>query len=196
MSLKPLFLLCLSAALFFSAVPPKRGKVQIKSEIFRIYYSEILEQPLTVEYQVKCTEKKFSRAGMDFYTCDSVYTSDDRDYENNVWDKGHMAPAADFSCDRNLLWGTFSYLNCALQHERLNRGVWRILEEHERNLALKNQVSVKIVLHFSRHSLKLESGAVVPDGFTKTLSYSGMTETYYFPNSEPTKATFRDYLQK
>jgi hypothetical protein len=40
---------------------------------------------------------------MDFFTCDSVKTSDSKDYESNVWDKGHMAPAADFNCDKIML---------------------------------------------------------------------------------------------
>ena len=50
------------------------------------------------------------------------------DYVNNVWDKGHLAPAAAFNCDRETIKKTFSYLNCALQHEGLNRGPWKELE--------------------------------------------------------------------
>jgi endonuclease G len=61
-----------------------------------------------------------------------VKTSDGKDYEGNVWDKGHCAPAADFNCTRETLWQTFSYLNCILQHEKLNRGAWRLLEVRER----------------------------------------------------------------
>ena len=79
---------------------------------------------------------------MDFYTCDSIITSDGKDYENNVYDKGHLAPAADFSCDRETLYKTFTYLNCSLQQENLNRTTWRLLEERERELAKTNKVVI------------------------------------------------------
>jgi endonuclease G len=62
-----------------------------------------------------------------------------QDYLNNVYDRGHLAPAADFNCDLATLRKTFTYLNCALQYDELNRGVWRLLEEHERVLAKKVQ---------------------------------------------------------
>jgi DNA/RNA endonuclease G (NUC1) len=51
----------------------------------------------------------------------------------------YLAPAADFNCDLATLRKTFTYLNCALQYDELNRGVWRLLEEHERVLAKKVQ---------------------------------------------------------
>jgi DNA/RNA endonuclease G (NUC1) len=69
-------------------------------------------------------------------------TSDTRDYLN-VYDRGHLAPAADFNCDLASL-RTFTYLNCALQYDELNRGVWRLLEEHERVLAKKYKVILKL----------------------------------------------------
>ena len=34
--------------------------------MFEVSYSEILEQPLKVNYLVKCTNGKFSRSGLDF----------------------------------------------------------------------------------------------------------------------------------
>ena len=69
---------------------------------------------------------------MDFYTPKDVYTSDNEDYKNNVWDKGHMAPAAAFTDTKEKLKTTFSYLNCSLQFDKLNRGAWRELEAQER----------------------------------------------------------------
>ena len=94
-----------------------RDSVLIKSDIFTIMYSEKLEQPLWAKYEVKCPNGTASRAGMDFYTNDSVHTSDGNDYANNIYDKGHVAPAADFNCDKPTLLKTFSYLNCVLQNQ-------------------------------------------------------------------------------
>ena len=184
------------ALLCISFQKPLRSDVVVKTPVFTVHYSEVLEQPTQIDYDVKCTEKRFSRSGMDFYECDTIHTSDHADYYGNVWDKGHMAPAADFSCEQGLLWGTFSYLNCALQHEKLNRGVWRLLENHERDLALQNKVHVKILVHFSAKSTKLPTGATVPDGFTKIITYGKSAEKYYFPNTEPQTSNYSQYLTK
>ncbi len=136
---------------------------------------------------------------MDFYINDSIKTSDDFDYANNQYDKGHLAPAADFNCDKQMLFKAFSYLNCALQQENLNRGVWRFLELHERELAKSGAVVVvNINLSFSAKSIKLPTGATVPDGFTKTITVNGkVTEKYYFPNVAPVKGKkYPDYMIK
>jgi endonuclease G len=82
---------------------------------YRVGYSEIYREPVWVEYTVLCSVSNFSRKGIGFYPEPGVKTSVDADYVNNQWDKGHMAPAADFSCDSLALHSTFSYVNCALQ---------------------------------------------------------------------------------
>ena len=162
-----------------------RDSVLVKSPIFKVMYSETLQQPKWIEYHVACGEGDFSRKGLDFYVCDSIKTSDGGDYEGNVWDKGHLAPAADFNCNKDYLKMTFSYLNCVLQHEKLNRGAWRLLEAYERDLAKKYSVDVKIKMVYSKKSLVLKSGATVPDGFYKTIKYNKVVEVYYFKNEPP-----------
>ena len=168
--------------------------VEVGNSVFWVKYSEALEQPLQVKYTVACTETKFSRSGLDFFVVTNIKTSDNGDYAANQWDKGHMAPAADFACNQELLKMTFSYLNCALQQENLNRGVWRFLEVHERELAKTGTVTITIDLHFSDKSIKLPTGATVPDGFTKTIVCGNKTEKYYFPNTKPTKKSYIEYL--
>jgi len=190
--MKTIFIALFTLLLFFSGAPSR--VVTVNTGIYTVKYSEEHQQPLQVSYRVLCTETKASRAGMDFYTCDSIRTSDAADYVGNVWDKGHMAPAAAFSCSREMLQKTFSYLNCALQHEQLNRGAWRLLESHERKLAETNQVRVTIVIHFSDKSTRLPSGATVPDGFTKSISWGTKVEKYYFPNARPEKSGYASYL--
>ena len=174
----------------------QRDSVHVKTSIYELMYSEKYLEPLWVKYTVLCTNGTASRAGMDFYTNDSIKTSSNADYVNNVYDKGHMAPAADFNCDKQTLFMTFSYLNCALQDQYLNRGVWRFLEEYERELAKKEPVTVKIVVVFDKTSKTLPSGAKIPSGFYKyiTLVKSKKTLVYYFPNVKPTKAKYTDYL--
>ena len=127
----------------------------INTDVFSVIYSEPYQQPLRVNYWVQCPTGDADRTGMDFYEVKGVITSDDNDYKNNVWDKGHMAPAADFVCDGATLRKTFSYLNCAHQNQYLNRGVWKILEGQEREWSKIDIVIVKIKLIFKENTLIL-----------------------------------------
>ena len=175
-----------------------RDSVKIKTNIYEVVYNEKLESPLKVSYTVQCTDGTASRAGMDFYTDKSVHTSDAKDYVDNVYDKGHMAPAADFNCTKEMLYKTFSYVNCALQNQYLNRGVWKMLEVQEREWAKKEMVSVIIKIIFTDVNLKLPTGASVPSGFLKTiyLHNTKKTYTYYFENTKPIKSNYTEYLVK
>lgn len=182
--------------LFFSLI--SSTPVQINTDAYRIRYSEDYEQPLRVEYTVKCqhsTQRTYSRTGLDFYTVPGIHTSDSKDYEQNEWDKGHMAPAADFNCDSLLLRQTFSYINCALQHKDLNRGPWKELEAYEKELASKSMVTVLIELDFTG-SKRGNHGAMIPTGFKKTISLNGkLYQSYYFKNEKPT-LKWQQYLIK
>ena len=190
-----LFALLLTPVL---ATAQLRDSVLIKTDIYEVIYSEKLESPRWVQYTVLCPNGTASRSGMDFYTNDSVKTSSNEDYIKNEWDKGHMAPAADFNCDKEMLHKTFSYLNCALQNQYLNRGVWRMLEIQEREWAKKETTTVTINLVFDKTSYTLPTGATVPNGFLKTicLEKSGKKIKFYFPNMTPTKEKYTEYQIK
>lgn len=158
----------------------------IYTNIFEVLYSEVYQQPLEVSYKVECPTGDISRKGMDFKKYEGVITSDDDDYKDNVWDKGHIAPAADFNCDEQKLRGTFSYLNCALQHQGLNRGPWKELERFERDLAkVYAFVNVTVTIHFEdKPENWLKTGALVPIGFTKIIWCDGEMFEFYFPNKD------------
>jgi endonuclease G len=190
------FLLVLLTLLSLSSFSQKklRDSIYIKTDIFEVVYSEVLEQPKFVKYIVKCPNGTASRTGMDFYTCDSIKTSDNKDYEKNMWDKGHMSAAADFNCDKQTLYKTFTYLNCSLQQENLNRTTWRLLEVRERELAKTNKVVVvEIRCIFGPKSITLPSGATVPTAYRKTIKYDKVTEVYYFKNEKPLSTDFTKY---
>jgi endonuclease G len=173
-----------------------RDSVFVKTKIFNVVYSEKLQQPKWVEYTVLCYDGKISRKGLDFYPVKGIVTSTNEDYENNIYDKGHLAPAADFNCDKENLKQSFSYLNCVLQHEKLNRGTWRLLEVHERELAKTNAVSVQIRMNYSKNSKVLTTGATIPDSFTKIITYENKQEKYFFKNEEPKSSDYKNYKVK
>jgi endonuclease G len=164
-----------------------RNSVLIKTDIYEIKYSEVLESPLYVKYTVLCTDGSASRASLNFYTIPNIHTTDDLDYVNNIYDKGHMAPAADFNCTPEMLYLTFSYVNCALQDQALNRITWRLLEAKERDYARTNTVSVEIKVNVDKKCPKLPSGAYIPKGFYKTIYIKETNQVlkYYMPNTKP-----------
>jgi endonuclease G len=172
--------------------------VQVKNDVYQIQYSEDYEQPLRVEYQVKCSRTSprwYDRTGLDFYTVPGIHTSDSKDYEQNEWDKGHMAPAAAFNCDSVSLRTTFSYVNCALQHKDLNRGAWKELEAYEKELANGSIINILIELDFAG-SKRGSHGALIPVGFKKTIFKNGKPfQVYYFKNEKPLKS-WRQYIIK
>lgn len=163
-----------------------QGVKTITTDIFTVEYSEVYQQPLNISYKVECTDGDVSRLGMAFKNYPGVITSDDADYVDNVWDKGHLAPAADFNCSEDMLKSTFTYLNCALQHEGLNRGPWKELERFERDLAkVYAFVTVEIKVHFEDNpKYWLKTGALVPVGFSKTIICDGEWFEFYFPNKD------------
>ena len=175
-----------------------RDSVYVKNSIYELVYNENLEEPLWVKYTVQCPNGTASREGMDFYTDKLIHTSDAKDYVSNIYDKGHMAPAADFNCTKEMLFLTFSYLNCSMQNQYLNRGVWKSLETQEREWAKQEQVTVLINVVFNKSCIKVPTGATVPIGYYKTIHLvkSNKTYKYYFANDKPKTPSINDYLVK
>ena len=173
----------------------KRDSVYFSNTFYKGIYSEVKEQPLFIEYEVNNCNYGINRKGLEFYICDSIHTSNHKDYYKYVWDKGHMVPAASQNCSKKMIYETFSYLNCALQHQDLNRNVWKYLEEYERKLSKVQNVYVKITIEFN-HKQKLKSGATIPSGFYKTIIINGgdLMMKYYFPNKPPKSKYYNDYL--
>jgi endonuclease G len=189
--MKKLLLLLLLPLVGFGQL---KDSVYVKTDIYEVMYSEKLEQPLWVKYQVACTDGKASRKGMDFYVDKKIHTSDAKDYIHNVYDKGHCAPAADFNCNREMLFKTFSYLNCTLQNDKLNRVHWRLLEDYERLLAYtEGPVYVEIRMVFDKNPRRVPAGAAIPTAFYKIIKTRSKKLTFFFKNEQPSKPTFADY---
>ena len=149
--------------------------VEIKTDIYEISYSQTYQQPLIIDYTVICdaTARSYPREGISFKKYPGLKTSSSSDYSDNIWDKGHMAPASTFGCKKEWLETTFSYANCALQHQTLNRGAWAALERFERDLAsLYMDVEVNIMLYFSDKWTTNSDPARIPSNFIKTLTWT------------------------
>ena len=168
----------------------KIDSILVTTNIFEISYNEIFEQPNWVKYTVRDIVKNADRDGMNFYTVDSIYTSDDNDYFSNRWDRGHMTPAGSFNDSYENLYSTFTYLNVALQYDDLNRGAWVDLEEQIRKWADEfGDIGVEIYLEFDSNHIILDTGAHVPSAFYKYVNFPDESKKcYYFPNISPNKS--------
>jgi DNA/RNA endonuclease G (NUC1) len=176
------------AFLFNSFITLDKDVVTVKNKVFEVNYSQKLKQPLTLKYESTNRPTNVNRGSMDFYTEPNIITSGPEDYKNNEWDKGHLAPAATFSDNMENLKQTFSYLNCALQQQDLNRGEWRLLEEQERVWDDKEPLTIKIELLFDKDSKVLPSGATVPSYLVKHIHFdkTAVWKCYKFQNIKPT----------
>ena len=165
--------------------PIKADQIFVDKDIYKVWYDTKLEQPTKVTYEVTNRPKNADRKGMNFHKEGMFHTSDNADYYKNIWDKGHMAPAAHFSDSQENLYETFSYLNSALQHEKLNRGAWRFLEAAVRRWAILEDLFVENIIWFSNAEV-LPTGATVPTAFSKNITWkSGMKKCYFFENDAP-----------
>ena len=109
-----------------------------ENSLYKVVYSETYQQPISLSYTLPYYKKlktislygtvEYPEPYSNFIEPVNIITSDKNDYEGNIYDHGHLAPNATFPSEstKKYLW---SYLNCALMHETLNSGVWRVLED-------------------------------------------------------------------
>ena len=166
-----------------------RNEVIIENAVFKVWYSEVLEQPVKLIYTSTDRPKNVDRGSMDFHKENGVHTSDKHDYYANIWDKGHLAPAATYSDSYNNLYTTFSYLNCALQEQNLNRGEWRLLEEQERAWDDEQNLTITVELIWEDGYEILPTGGHIPTHMSKHIYFEedGTCRKFVFPNAKPTQ---------
>lgn len=187
--MKKLLLLISVILLSYSINAQLRQEVHVKNQVFEVWYNEVYEQPMKLIYKSTNRPTNVNRGSMDFYTEDKVHTSDKDDYYRNVYDKGHLAPAAAFSDNMENLKQTFSYLNCALQDQYMNRGEWRFLEAQERVWDDNENLVVTVELKFAAGHTVLPTGGHVPTSMVKHIYFekSKNYKCFEFPNTKPTK---------
>jgi endonuclease G len=161
--------------------------VRIKNEVFEVLYSQSLEQPLVIKYRSTNRPTNVNRGAMDFYKEPNIKTSDAEDYAKNIYDKGHGAPAATFSDNMVNLKQTFSYLNCIMQDQYLNRGEWRLLEEQIRKWDDTENITVLIKTFFDTPVKRVPTGAAIPSYLQKHIYFekSNKWRCFVFLNQKP-----------
>lgn len=100
-------------------------------------------------------------------------TADSSDFMNSGYDRGHMAPAADFRWNKDAVAESYYYSNIAPQLPEFNRGTWAKLEMFVRSLAIQANELYVITGPILNYKLgKLQQGSytvATPKYFYKIL---------------------------
>jgi endonuclease G len=101
---------------------------------------------------------------------DEAVTTDD--YRGSGWDRGHMCPANDNRWDWKAMQECFYMTNMCPQHNNLNRGDWKELEDACHKWA-KEKGTIYIVcgpiLYRQQHKTIGDHRVVVPEAFFKVV---------------------------
>jgi len=115
---------------------------------FTVGYDTDKHNPCWVAYDLEPNEVvKAERRSIGFVADPRIEGSDmTEDYKaaSHRWDRGHLAPAADFNWSTNALRQTYYFSNVCPMTQKLNRGEWRKTEDEVRRLAESGTVHVVI----------------------------------------------------
>lgn len=136
------FDLYFTAAFDFMWPAYKADEAIIERPYYTLRYNEDHEQAMWVTYKLSADSLKQEKSKRkdNFRKDPRVRTGSAElsDYKGNGYDRGHLAPAADFSYDEFALSQTFYMSNMSPQAPSFNRGVWKKLEERVRDWSMEN----------------------------------------------------------
>ncbi|SFE64277.1 DNA/RNA non-specific endonuclease [Thermoflexibacter ruber] len=143
---------------------------------YTVCYDEKHEQPAWVAYVLldSYLEKNTSREGNQFKPDEKVSTGSalPADYTGSGYDRGHLAPAADFKFAQNALDETFFMSNISPQAPQFNRGIWSDLEQRVRFWAKKEKqlhIVTGAVLKNDLPKIGKKNKISVPERFYKII---------------------------
>lgn len=105
------------------------------------------------------------------------------DYSNTGYDRGHMAPAADASNDKEM-HETFLMSNMSPQRPMLNRVSWKVLEESVRSSFNKTKSDMYIITIAVYDSDEKMGSIPVPTAYWKIVIVDSVTHYYYAVNKD------------
>jgi len=142
---------------YFPKVDPNYQIIHYQN--FSLAYSEKHEQAVWVAYELtkEEVETKVVDRKNNFREDPHILTGSAslNDYQNSGYDRGHLAPAADFVFAEQAMSECFYMSNMSPQLPAFNRGIWKKLEEKVRELAIENS------------SLFVLTGGVLNDSCTR-----------------------------
>ena len=158
---------------------PIRGEQIITHTGYTLSYNEEYELPSYVAYELTRDEVLGGGEREDSFKADPdvrTGSAELSDYRGSGYDRGHMAPAADFKWSDEAMSDTFYMSNMCPQDPSFNRGIWADLEAVVRTMAYDNgkvYVVTGPVLTDGPYETIGDNDVAVPKRFYKTvLDYS------------------------
>lgn len=114
----------------------------VEYKAFALAYDEQHEQAAWVSYRMSAQGKARKHERYDRFMADnnvSTGSATPNDYSNSGYDRGHLAPAADFATDKEAMKESFYMSNMSPQEPSFNRGIWSKLENKIRDWAEEEQ---------------------------------------------------------
>ena len=156
---------------------------------YALGYSEEHEQAAWVIYKLTAEEAQGTidrtddfRPGPEIPTGSATLA----DYRRSGYDRGHLAPAADMAWDTLAMHDSFYLSNMSPQNPSFNRGVWKRLEAHVRDVAIEEGyvwVVTGPVLEPGLKTIGPDSVSVPGFYFKVLLDPAGELTAYLLPNA-------------
>ncbi|MBA3899416.1 MAG: DNA/RNA non-specific endonuclease [Bacteroidetes bacterium] len=121
---------------------PIKGEEIVAHSAIRISYNEKHEQANWVAYRLLNTHIGGSEKRKDRFLSDpfvSTFSAHPEDFKKTGFDRGHLAPAGDFSWSEKAMAESFYMSNISPQLPGFNRGIWNRLESQVRQWAVENE---------------------------------------------------------
>jgi len=155
----------------------KRQEQVIKHEGYTVSYNSDYSIANWVAYELTATEaksKKTERSNK-FVSDPQVKgaTAMNEDYTRSGYDRGHLAPAGDMKWSAKAMRESFYLSNICPQKPKLNRGIWKDLEEQCRLWALDNGSLLIVTGPVITGDMKRlgKNKVAIPKSFYKVLCY-------------------------
>ena len=155
----------------------KRQEQVIKHEGYTVSYNSKYRIANWVAYELTATEaksKKTERSNK-FVPDPQVKgsTAMNEDYTRSGYDRGHLAPAGDMKWSAKAMRESFYLSNICPQKPKLNRGIWKDLEEQCRLWALDNGSLLIVTGPVITGDMKRlgKNRIAIPKAFYKVLCY-------------------------
>ena len=170
---------------------------------YTLKYVEKYEQPAWVAYTLQADQIEGGEERENQFMPDPVVqtgTAVSADYTRSGYDRGHLAPAADFRNSYQVMKETFYMSNISPQAPQFNRGIWLDLEKLVRAWAYKYEriyVVTGPVLVPGLPTIGRVNKVAVPRQFYKVILY--VKPPYvkgigFLLNNEPSKAPLSSFV--
>lgn len=147
----------------------------VEHEGYTLSFNPVYKVPNWVAYELTAKEVRTKKSNrFDKFLLDPALkgrTALNEDYTRTGYDRGHLAPAADMKWSAKAMRESFYLSNIVPQKPKLNRGIWKDLEEQVRDWAVKDGRLLIATGPVIRKNLKRlgKSRVAIPDSLYKVI---------------------------